>query len=187
MLYRCFRTRREVLGAIAGAPHPDDPQDALAFTPHPLAPAEEAARLERGDAFAWRLSLDRAEATVGGFDRLTWLESGEVRAADPRRLGDLVLGRKDIGAGYLIASVVDDAIQGVTHVIRGEDLLEVTSAQRVLQALLDLPTPEYRHHRLITDEEGRRLSKRRGSETLQALRARGVTADSLRAELGFTV
>lgn len=186
VLYRCFRTRREVLGAMAGAPHRDDPVDTLAFTPQPLSPAEEAERLARGDPFAWRLSLDRAEAAVGGFDRLTWREDGRERAADPRRLGDLVLGRKDIGAGYMVASVLDDALQGVTHVIRGEDLTEVTSVQRVLQALLGLPTPAYNHHRLLLGPDGRRLSKRDASEGLAALRDRGVTAEQLRGELGFT-
>ncbi len=184
LLYRCFRTRREVLGAMAGAPHADDPVDTLAFTPGPLAPDDEAERLARGDGFAWRLSLDRAEAALGGFDRLTFRDGETLRTADPRRLGDLVLGRKDIGAGYMVASVVDDGAQGVTHVIRGEDLVEVTHAQRVLQALLDLPTPEYRHHPLLTDAEGRRLSKRSGSETLKSLREGGITAEQLRAELG---
>lgn len=186
VLYRCFSTRREAMGAVVGAPHRDDPVDAIAFTPQPPPADEEAERLARGDAFAWRLSLDCAEAALGGFRRLTWREHGEPCVADPRRLGDLVLGRKDIGAGYMIASVVDDAAQGVTCVVRGEDLLDVTHAQRVLQALLDLPTPDYRHHPLLTDASGRRLAKRTGGETLQALRERGVDPAELRAELGFT-
>ena len=185
VLYRCFRTRREVLVAVAGAPHRDDPVDTLAFTPQPLSPEQDAERAARGDPFAWRLSLDRAEAAVGGFERLTWREGDGVRVADPRRLGDLVLGRKDIGAGYMIAAVVDDAWQGVTHVIRGEDLAEVTSVQRVLQALLDLPTPNYRHHSLLLAADGRRLSKRDGAEALVAIRERGVAPEQLRAELGF--
>ncbi len=97
----------------------------------------------------------------------------------------MVLGRKDIGAGYVIASVVDDALQGVTHVIRGEDLIETTSTQRVVQALLDLPTPVYRHHPLLLGPDGKRYAKRDGSVTLVALREAGVTAAELRGELGF--
>lgn len=189
VLYRCFRTRKEILAAAAGAPHADDPADALAFTGGPLPGPEERARMESGQAFAWRLSLDRARACVGAFDRLTWLEEtpdGLVeRPARPERLGDMVIGRKDIGAGYLIASVLDDALQGVTHVIRGEDLRDVTSVQRLVQALLDLPTPTYRHHPLVLGPDGRRLAKRDQAETLTDVRARGVSAADVRAELGF--
>ena len=108
-----------------------------------------------------------------------------MRHARPETLGDMVVGRKDIGAGYVIASVVDDARQEITHVIRGEDLAELTSVQRVLQALLDLPTPIYRHHGLVLDETGRRLAKRDGSTSLKALRDGGLSAGALKAELGF--
>ena len=188
VLYRCFRTRREVLAAAAGAPHADDPADAQAFSSGPLSSDEETERLARGEPFAWRLSLQRAAEQLGGFDRLRWLEEGEApgeRRAKPERLGDMVIGRKDIGAGYVIASVVDDALQGVTHVVRGVDLVEVTSVQRVLQALLDLPTPVYRHHALLTGPDGRRLSKRDGADALRSLRELGVTAEEVRRGLGF--
>ena len=189
VLYRCFRTRKEIMAAVAGAPHADDPPDALAFNGGPLPEPEERARMERGQAFAWRLSLDRARACVGAFDRLTWSEEtpdGVVElSARPERLGDMVVGRKDIGAGYLLASVLDDALQGITHVIRGEDLRDVTSVQRVVQALLDLPTPTYRHHPLILGPDGRRLAKRDQSEALIDLRTRGVSAGQVREELGF--
>jgi glutamyl-Q tRNA(Asp) synthetase len=97
----------------------------------------------------------------------------------------MVIGRKDIGAGYLIASVLDDALQGVSHVIRGEDLAEVTSVQRVVQALLGLPTPVYRHHRLIVGPDGKRLAKRDRAETLASIRRSGVSAQTVRRELGF--
>jgi glutamyl-Q tRNA(Asp) synthetase len=188
VLYRCFRTRREVLAASAGAPHVGDPADLRAFTAAPISPEEEAERLARGEAFAWRLSLHRAAGLLGGLDRLTWREEGEdagLRQAAPERLGDVVLGRKDIGAGYVIASVVDDAAQGVTQVIRGVDLAEVTSVQRVLQALLELPTPAYRHHPLLLGSDGRRLAKRDRAETLATIRERGVSAEQVRADLGF--
>lgn len=188
VLYRCFRTRRERLALAGVAPHADDPADTAAFGGGPHAPADEAARLAAGEAFAWRLSLERASACLGGFDDLAWLEEtarpGRHRA-HPEVLGDMVLGRKDIGAGYVIATVVDDAAQGVTHVIRGEDLIPVTSVQRVLQALLDLPTPVYRHHPLLLGPDGKRFAKRDGAVTLAEIRAAGVSPAALRTELGF--
>lgn len=188
MLYRCFRTRKELMALAGGAPHADDPVDARAFTGAPLPAAEEAALIAEGKPFAWRLSLEAARERLNGFGRLTWVEEiadPGVKTARPEALGDMVVGRKDIGAGYVIASVVDDAAQDVTHVIRGEDLIETTSIQRVLQALLDLPTPVYRHHRLLLGPDGKRYAKRDGSVTLMALREAGVTAGELRAELGF--
>ena len=188
VLYRCFRTRRELLALAGGAPHADDPRDAQAFLGGPHPASEEAERLARGEAFAWRLSLSAAQQVLGGFERLDWLEETADpcrHRARPERLGDMVLGRKDIGAGYVIAAVVDDALQGITHVIRGEDLIEVTSVQRVLQALLELPTPIYRHHRLLLGPDGKRFAKRDGSVTLAQIRADGVSAGALRRELGF--
>lgn len=188
VLYRCFRTRKERLVLAGVAPHADDPADARAFDGGPHAAADEAARLAAGEAFAWRLSLDRARERLGGFDHLDWLEEtadpGRHRAR-PEALGDMVMGRKDIGAGYVIATVIDDAAQGVTHVIRGEDLIAVTSIQRVLQALLDLPTPVYRHHALLLGPDGKRFAKRDGAVTLAEIRAAGVSPADLRADLGF--
>ena len=188
VLYRCFRTRKELMALAGGAPHGDDPADAQAFSGGPASPDEEAERLARGDAFAWRLSLSAAADRLGGFDRLTWTEEGlepGLRHAAPHAMGDMVVGRKDIGAGYVIASVIDDAAQGVSHVVRGVDLAPVTSVQRLLQALLDLPTPVYRHHRLILGPDGRRLAKRGQAATLADLRERGETADAVRRRLGF--
>ena len=188
VLYRCFRTRKEMLALAGGAPHGDDPVDTAAFTAGPHMPDDEAERLARGEAFAWRLSLNAARQRLGDFDRLGWIEEGHdpgPRHAAPEALGDMVVGRKDIGAGYVIASVVDDALQGITHVIRGVDLQPVTSVQRVLQALLDLPTPVYRHHPLLLDEHGRRFAKRDRSATLADIRVSGVSADALRTDLGF--
>jgi glutamyl-Q tRNA(Asp) synthetase len=188
LLYRCFKTRRELMEAAANAPHgPAGPP----YRGGPLPPDEEEVRLARGDAFAWRLSLDRALATVAG-QPLAFVEEGRgpdgetgMVRADPARLGDVILARKDIGAAYHLAVVVDDALQGLTHVVRGQDLFEATHIQRLLQALLGLPTPVYRHHRLILDEGGERLAKRRGGETLRDIRAAGVSAETLRQELGF--
>jgi glutamyl-Q tRNA(Asp) synthetase len=96
-----------------------------------------------------------------------------------------VLARKDLGVAYHLAVVVDDALQGVTHVTRGEDLFEATGVQRLLQALLGLPTPTYCHHRLLTGPDGLRLAKRDRSQTLMALREQGVSPDAVRRQLGF--
>jgi glutamyl-Q tRNA(Asp) synthetase len=188
LLYRCFRTRREIAEAIEAAPH-----GAMeAWRGSPLPPAEEQRRLEAGDAYAWRLSLDAAERAVGGFDSLTFIEEGQgpdgehgAIAARPALGGDVVLARKDVGVAYHLAVVHDDALQGVTHVIRGQDLFEATHVQRLLQALLGLPTPIYRHHRLLTGPDGRRFAKRDGAQTLRSLREAGMTAAELRAEMGF--
>lgn len=188
VLYRCFRTRKELMALAGMAPHAGDPADTQAFGGGPLSPDEEKGRIASGQPFAWRLSLAAVRERLGDFRQLTWVEETEnpgIRTARPAALGDMVLGRKDIGAGYVIASVVDDALQGVTHVIRGEDLIETTSVQRLLQALLDLPTPVYRHHPLLLGPDGKRYAKRDGSVTLKALREAGMTAESLRTELGF--
>ncbi len=188
VLYRCFRTRKEQMALTGVAPHAGDPKDRQAFRGEPHAPEEEAAFLAEGRPFAWRLSLEAARRRLGGFDRLTWIEEGlqpGERSAQPEPLGDMVMGRKDIGAGYVIASVVDDARQGISHVIRGVDLAELTSVQRVLQALLDLPTPVYRHHALVLDETGKRLAKRDGSTSLKSLRDAGLTREALLKELGL--
>jgi glutamyl-Q tRNA(Asp) synthetase len=186
LLYRCFRTRKEILADIGRAPH----GAVEAFRGGPLAPAEEALRLARGDAFAWRLSLAAAERKLGGFTRLTFEETGDgpqhgVNLAKPELAGDVVLARKDVGVAYHLAVVWDDALQGVTHVIRGEDLYEATHIQRLLQALLGLPTPTYRHHQLVAGPDGRRLAKRDKAEALQAIRGRGVSPDEVRVRLGF--
>jgi glutamyl-Q tRNA(Asp) synthetase len=158
----------------------------------PLPPDEEARRVEAGEPYAWRLSLAAAERALGGFEALTFVERGEgpggehgLIAANPALGGDVLLTRKDIGVAYHLAVVVDDALQGVTEVIRGQDLFEAAHVQRLLQALLALPTPAYRHHRLLTGPDGKRYAKRDGAQTLRTLRASGMTPQQLQAELGF--
>ena len=111
-------------------------------------------------------------------------ETGLI-AARPETAGDIVLARKDVGVAYHLAVVLDDALQGITHVIRGQDLFEATHIQRLIQALMDWPAPVYRHHRLLTGPDGRRYAKRDQSVTLAELRAAGLTPEALRAELGF--
>lgn len=187
LVYRCFRTRAEILEEIGRAPHlgPEGPEGP-AFVGAPLPPDEEAALLASGAPFAWRLSLARAREAIGQRnDLLTFdvegVDGTERRAivANPALFGDVVLGRKDSGTSYHLASVLDDALQGVTHVIRGEDLASAAHLHRLLQALLDLPVPVYRHHRLITDANGKRLAKRDRAATLQALRETGASPEGL--------
>ncbi len=182
LLYRCFRTRKEVAEAMASAPH-----GAMeVFRGGPLPAEEEARRLAAGEAFAWRLSLDAAAAKLGGFGGLTFSDAteGTVRAR-PELGGDVVLARRDVGVAYHLAVVVDDALQGITEVIRGVDLFEATHVQRLLQALLALPTPAYRHHPLLTGPDGKRYAKRDRAETLRSLREQGMSPADLRKELGF--
>jgi glutamyl-Q tRNA(Asp) synthetase len=188
LTYRCFRTRREVAQEIAGAPH-----GAMeVFRGAPLPQAEERARVEAGDSYAWRLSLDAAHRHLNGFDHLAFVEEGEgpdgesgLIRARPELGGDVVLARKDLGVAYHLAVVWDDARQGVSHVIRGHDLFQAAHVQRLLQALLALPTPIYRHHRLLVGPDGRRFAKRDKAQTLRELRAGGLTPRGLRRELGF--
>ncbi len=181
VVYRCFKTRREIMADIARAPHgvgevyrgPVDPVNA----------EEEAERLAAGEAFAWRLSLDRSRDVLGNrYAAMRYLEDGQgEQIADPDPLGDVILARKDVGTSYHVAVVHDDALQGISHVIRGADLREMTPLHVLLQSLLDLPTPVYRHHRLLLDENGERFAKRNKSATLKSLRESGVTAQAVRA------
>ena len=123
---------------------------------------------------------------VGRAGTLSWHDQGHGRqAADPAAFGDVVLARKDTPASYHLAVTVDDALQGVTLAVRGEDLFQATHVHRLLQALLDLPTPEYRHHRLLTDPEGRRYAKRDRGLTLRALREAGRTPAEIRSMVGL--
>ena len=188
LIYRCFMTRRQVAESIEQAPH-----GAMeAYRSQALPPEEEERRVAAGEPYAWRLSLARAERLLGGFGGLAMREEGAGPGGEtgllpirPELGGDVVLARKDVGVAYHLAVVVDDALQGITHVIRGQDLFEAAHVQRLLQALLGLQAPVYRHHRLLTDASGRRYAKRDKAETLRELRARGVTAAELRREMGF--
>jgi glutamyl-Q tRNA(Asp) synthetase len=192
--YRCFKTRSEILDEIARAPHlsaegPDGP----AYVGAPLGVAEESALLAAGAPYAWRLSIVRAREVLGAaYDALAFTAEGDRPpertgrlTARPEIFGDAIIARKDAGTSYHLASVHDDALQGVTHVIRGEDLFHAAHLHRLLQALLGYPEPLYCHHRLITDENGRRLAKRDKAASLRSIRAAGESAESLRRRLGF--
>ena len=199
LLYRCFRTRREVLDEIARAPHgPGDgglgeDAEGAVFRGEPLPGDREAELLASGQPYAWRLSLDRAREALNGFDHLRFVEQGRgplgetgVVAVDPMREGDVILARKDVGVAYHLAVVVDDALQGVSHVTRGEDLFHATHIQVLLQALLGLPTPTYGHHRLLLGPDGKRLAKRNGAPSLRDLRLDGATPETVRARLDLS-
>lgn len=191
LLYRCFRTRKDILKAIGDAPH--GAMEAVRPGPHPA--EDEARLLADGAAFAWRLSLDRAREALGEtiWTGMSFTEEGAgpdgqtgVLPVDPTAGGDVVLARKDTGVAYHLAVTHDDALQGVTHVVRGQDLFAATSVQRLIQTLMGWPAPVYRHHRLLAGPDGRRYAKRDRSVTLAELRAGGMTPEALRAELGFS-
>ncbi len=187
LLYTCYASRSEIAADIAarevvsGQSWPRDP-DGAAHVPKDVLDAREVAkRAAAGAPFSLRLDMAAALERVPG--PLHWLESGtgpegetgEVRA-DPAAWGNVVLARKDIPTSYHIAVVIDDELQEITHVVRGHDLYHATSVHRLLQELLDLPAPIYRHHRLLNDPAGRKLSKSDGDTGLGALRRRGLTA-----------
>jgi glutamyl-Q tRNA(Asp) synthetase len=173
-LYPCFCTRTDI-AAASTAPH--GPEGGL-YPGTCRYRADGAARVAAGEAHAWRLDVAKAAAHAGA---LVWQDTraGTVQA-DPASLGDVVLARKDVPASYHLAVTVDDALQGITHIVRGADLFHATHIHRLLQALLGLPTPAYAHHQLILGPDGKRLAKRDGSCTLAALRQRGVTPEQVR-------
>lgn len=175
LAYRCFCTRAEI-AASASAPHGDLPAIYPGTCRH-LADAEA----REGAPHCWRLDMAAAMAKAGP---LVWHDAdGSEHEARPARHGDVVLARKDAPASYHLAVTVDDAAQGVTHVVRGRDLLASTDVHRLLQALLGLPVPAYSHHALVADAQGKRLAKRDGAVAIAALRASGVEPGALLAEL----
>lgn len=186
LLYPCFCTRKDIQREIelaAAAPHAQEGPVYPGMC-RSLSEDERQSRIVSGESFAMRLDLNRAIAEVGG--DLEWidLERG-LQKAQPEVLGDVVLVRKDIGCSYHLAVVMDDALQGVTRITRGQDLFQATHVQRLLKALLNLPTPEYHHHPLICDTEGKRLAKRHEAEPLRSLKSRGVSAHDVWERLGF--
>ncbi len=148
-------------------------------------------RIERGDPYAIRLDIEKATEWAGP---LRWSETGKGPsgesgdiAADPAAWGDVIVGRKETPSSYHLSVVIDDALQGVTHVVRGLDLFWSTSVHRMLQALLDLPTPSYHHHRLILDADGKKLSKSTKATGLRELRSQGMTSADIRRLVNFAV
>lgn len=196
LLYPCFATRSEIAEAVKCTPGALDPDGAPLYPGlhKRLSPEEFQERRSRGEPFALRLDMDKALAAVRGMlgdEPLSFVEldeSGQPHRveAHPERWGDAVIMRKDVPASYHLAVVIDDARQGVTHVTRGRDLYEATGLQRVLQTLLGLPEPVYRHHKLVLDEESRKLSKSARDTSLKSLRLAGVTPHDIRVQLGFS-
>ena len=181
LLYPCFCTRAEIRAEIARAaeaPHgPDGP--IYPGTCRRLSFEDRTRRIAGGAPYALRLDAAQALERAG---RLHWRDraQGEI-AATPEMFGDVVLARKDTPASYHLAVTLDDHVQGITLVTRGEDLFAATHVHRLLQALLGLATPEYHHHRLIAGADGQRLAKRHDAPTLQALRASGRDPAEIRA------
>ena len=195
LVYPSFESRAEIAAMVAAkeatAPWPRDP-DAAPLYPgaaKTMSVAERARRVASGAPYALRLDMDAACRRVAG---LAWTELGEgpdgargrVPAA-PQAWGDVILARKEIPTSYHLSVVVDDALQGVTEVVRGQDLFHATSVHRLLQALLGLPEPAYRHHRLIRDPAGQKLSKSTGATGLRELRAGGVPPPEIRRRVGL--
>jgi len=193
LVYRCFKTRKEIAEEISRAPHhPGEGPEGVIY-PGPTTPMsadEEAERLAKGAAFAWRLSIAACREAVGeGWPALHFIEEGAgpdgergLIQAKPEALGDVILGRKDVGTSYHLACVHDDALQRVSHVIRGQDLFFATPLHALLQHLLDLPRPIYRHHALLVGEDGKRFAKRDQALTLKALREAGLSPKAVRAK-----
>jgi len=188
LVYPCFCTRTDIqreIKAADAAPHTVGPDGPLyPGTCRGLSTQDRAAKIAGGTPFAWRLDMTAARAETSA---LTWHDAraGEV-IATPEIFGDVVIARKDIPTSYHLACTWDDAEQGVTLVTRGEDLFAATHIHRLLQALLDLPTPRYDHHRLILGPDGRKFSKRDHAPTLRALREAGKTPGEIRELVGIT-
>jgi glutamyl-Q tRNA(Asp) synthetase len=199
LIYPCFCTRKEI-NALS-APHHDGSAmgpDGPAYPGTCRALPEDSKRMQR-DPFAWRLDIRKAIASIGGagiVKKLSFKEVGKGPNGERKKInldpgylidscGDVVLGRKETPASYHLSVVLDDALQQITHVTRGQDLFAATSIHRLLQAMFGRPTPSYRHHRLITDESGKRLAKRDDARSLRSLREGGATPEDVRKILGM--
>jgi glutamyl-Q tRNA(Asp) synthetase len=180
LLYASYETRADLARLITGR----DPEGGPRYSREEGLPLEEArSREARGEPYALRLDMREALSRISS--PLFWNENGEQIEAEPARWGDVVLGRKETPASYHLAVVLDDSLQGVTHIVRGKDLYEATAVHRVLQELLGLAAPTYKHHRLLLDEHGKKLSKRDKSTMLRDLRASGWTVADVKKAVGL--
>jgi glutamyl-Q tRNA(Asp) synthetase len=195
LIYPSFESRSEINELVAERERsgrwPRDPDGAPLYpgSARSMPLAERERRSSVGESFALRIAMDTAIARAGA---LTWTETGSGPegqsgriAAAPQRWGDVVLARKELPTSYHLAVVVDDALQGVTNVVRGQDLFWATSVHRLLQALLGLPEPTYHHHRLILDADGRKLSKATRATSLRELRAGGASPADIKQMVGL--
>jgi glutamyl-Q tRNA(Asp) synthetase len=187
LTYPSFLSRREAEALPNTGQR--DPQGGLIYPPVERERDSKMAkdRIETGDPYALRLNVDKAAVAIP--DGLSWTEAGPGHAntikADFQAWGDVVIARKETPTSYHLSVVVDDALQGVTDIVRGMDLFEQTAIHRMLQSLLDLPAPRYFHHRLITGDDGGKLAKSASSLPLRELRKQGVTPQQIRQLLGF--
>ncbi|MHB2267850.1 tRNA glutamyl-Q(34) synthetase GluQRS [Aliihoeflea sp. PC F10.4] len=197
LVYPAFLSRGDVRDFIADeaardVSWPRDPDGAPLYPviERKLSKRERVARMNAGAPFAWRIDVDAALERVGF--QLDWIEDGAgpdgetgTIVADPKAWGDFVVARRDIPTSYQLSVVVDDALQGITHVVRGRDLFHATAGQRLLQELLGLPVPVYLHHELILGDDGRKLSKSRGDTGLSELRHAGLKPHDIRRMVGL--
>jgi glutamyl-Q tRNA(Asp) synthetase len=195
LVYPSFESRSDIAALVAererAGPWPRDP-DGVPLYPgraRKMPAAERERRLRDGEPYALRLAMDAAVARAGV---LTWTETGAgpqaqsgLVAAVPQMWGDVIIARKEVPTSYHLAVAVDDALQGVTEVVRGQDLFFSTSIHRLLQALLGLPEPIYHHHSLIVDAAGQKLSKSNAATSLRELRAAGATPADIRRMVGL--
>jgi glutamyl-Q tRNA(Asp) synthetase len=195
LLYASFESRSEIAALVAERDRqgrwPRDPDAAPLYPGHArtLPLEERQRRIDAGEPYSLRLAMDVAVARVG---TLTWIETGSGPqgqigriTATPQIWGDVVLARKDVPTSYHLAVTVDDALQGVTDIVRGQDLFWSTSIHRLLQTLLGLPEPNYHHHKLILDAGGNKLSKSAQAKSLRELRVSGATATDIRRMVGL--
>lgn len=194
LVYPAFMTRGEVRQRVsalqeAGKAWPHDPDGAPHYPPDDRERSEDERRerLASGERHAWRLDMARALSTAN--QPLFWLDSGDGEKgeieANPAAWGDVVLSRSDAPSSYHLSVVIDDALQGITHVVRGLDLFQATSIHRLLQTLLGLPVPLYHHHRLVLGPDGRKLSKSLGDVGLAEIRRRGHSPADVRGLIGL--
>ncbi len=193
LLYPCFASRKDIAAhAVAGQTDPDG-APLYPGLHKGLTTAEANTRKNAGEPFALRLDMDRAINTASSMfpGPLTFRElnpnSGDVQtiSAEPERWGDAMIARKDVPTSYHLAVVTDDALQGITHVTRGQDLFAASGIHRLLQVLLGLPEPLYHHHDLLRDETGRKLSKSHKDKSLASLRAAGASRADIRRMAGL--
>lgn len=194
LVYPAFMSRGEIRAFIAdhgrGWPHDPDGVPLYPPTDKALPIKERKRRMADGAPFAWRLDVEAAMARLGR--TLSWTEytddsltSVTEPDARPQEWGDVIVARREVPTSYHLSVIVDDALQGISHVVRGRDLYLATSVHRLLQELLGLPAPAYFHHRLILDADGRKLSKSLAGTSLSSLREKGVTPAAIRQMIGF--
>jgi len=176
LVYPCFLTRTELAEVLSA------PQEAPVATDRALTENERQRRANAGTTPAWRLRTDKALKEAGN---LVWHDyrSRTDRSVDMASHGDVVIARRDIGTSYHLSVVIDDALDGISLVTRGTDLETSTHVHRLLQALLDLPTPAYFHHDLVRDSAGDRLAKRNDAVSIHQLRMDGLDPTDILAQM----